>query len=334
MLRVVDTARRILITGGGGYIGSALAEKLINLDGIERVVSIDLHHDAVPDRPVVGNVSKSPDAGKLIRIESDVREPLGDVLSDHGIDTVIHLAFLLRTHRNEKFARSVNVDATAALLAESATSNIARFLYLSSTTVYGAHARNNRILTEADQPEPTPGFQYSQHKLEAENLVNEHATLYPETRTTILRACPVLSAGASNFISSSLGMRFLPVPRGHDPDLQFIHLNDLLDAIVTVIRSEHAAGIFNIAGQGSIKLTEMTRLTGARRVPVPRELLRPVIDLSWKFHIQNKSPVSGLDLITYPWIVSCEKACETIGWKSTFSSREAIESWASGRRSS
>ncbi|MCZ6538936.1 MAG: NAD-dependent epimerase/dehydratase family protein [Chloroflexi bacterium] len=317
---------RVLVTGGAGYIGSALVAKLLDLNEIDLVVSLDLARSSTYRQPLDQHASK-----KLVTIDQDIREPLAAVISEHNIDAVVHLAFLLRTHRDEAHARSINVEATGQLLKDVVETGVRRFVYLSSTTVYGASASNNRPFLESDETLPTPGFQYSQHKGEAERVNSRFANDHPDVKTTILRACPVMSPGASNFISDSLGMKFLPVPLGHDPELQLIHLDDLLTALVMGLRGENAAGLFNIAGEGTVRWRELARITGAIRIPVPRALLKPIISASWALRLQSKSPGPGLALITYPWLASTEKARVALGWKPEFTTRQTVEIWWASR---
>jgi UDP-glucose 4-epimerase len=323
--RVLVTTR-VLITGGAGYIGSALVADLLARDSIERVVSLDAAYP-MTCRRTPGQ--RAP--GKLVTIKQDVREPLAAVIDEHSIDTVVHLAFLLQTHRDAPYARSINVGATERLLKACARTGVKRFIYLSSTTVYGARASNIRPFDESDETVPTPGFQYSQHKVEVERIISKFATDHPDVKITILRACPVMSPGASNFISGSLGMKFLPVPMGHDPDLQFIHLDDLLAAFVMVLRTENATGTFNIAGEGTIKWSDLARISGATRIPVPHAVLKLIINVSWVLRLQSMSPGPGLAMITHPWLASTDKALGTLGWKPEFTTRQAIESWAANK---
>ncbi|MCI0834243.1 MAG: NAD-dependent epimerase/dehydratase family protein [Chloroflexi bacterium] len=320
---------RVLVTGGAGYIGAALVAKLLGLKEIDLVVSLDLAHSRTYRQALDRHASK-----KLVTIDQDIREPLAAVISEHGVNTVIHLVFLLQTHRDEAYAHSINVEATGQLLEAIAETGVKRFVYLSSTTVYGASASNNRPFRESDRTLPTPGFQYSRHKVETERIISQFANDHPEpdgVKITVLRACPVMSPGASNFISESLGMKFLPVPMGHDPDMQFIHLDDLLAAIVLVLQAENAAGLFNIAGEGTVRWSELARISGATRIPVPLALLKSVISAGWALRLQNKSPGPGLALITYPWLASTERALVALGWKPEFTSRQAVEIWSASR---
>ena len=330
---VPEGPARILVTGGAGYIGSALVAKLLVMSEIDLVVSLDLEHSGTYRQALDQNTSK-----KLVTIDQDIREPLAAIISEHSIDTVIHLAFLLRTHRNEAYAHSINVGATGLLLEAVAETGVGRFVYLSSTTVYGARPSNNRPFRESDRMLPTPGFQYSQHKMEAEEIISRFDDDHQgpdDVKITILRACPVMSPSApdksSNFISESLGMKFLPVPMGHDPDLQFIHLDDLLAALVVVLRAENASGTFNVTGEGTVKWSELARITGAIRIPVPLALLKSVTSASWALHLQSKSPGPGLALITYPWLASTERALVALGWKPEFTTRQSIEIWSASR---
>ena len=148
---MVDPPTRVLVTGGAGYIGAALVKTLADRDDIELVVSVDISHD---DETQTGDM-RDEWPHSLIKINQDVRESLTGLLTEYRIDTVMHLAFLLQTQRDETYARSVNVDATANLLQACAASPVTRFIYLSSTSVYGARSGNTGPFTETDRPDPT-----------------------------------------------------------------------------------------------------------------------------------------------------------------------------------
>ena len=307
--------RRFLITGSAGFLGRAAAHRLATRTATERLVALDLRPTPA-DRPQIESV------------EEDVRFfPVG--LLD-GIDAVVHLAFAIRPTRRPDHDRSVNVDATARLLAACGAAGIERFVYLSSTTVYGAHPDYRRPYRETDRVRPVPGFEYAEHKVEVERLIARHATAHPGFRPVVLRGCVVMGPGADNFITESLGMAVLPSPAGSEPPMQYLHIEDFADVLVRVVESD-ITGTFNVAGSETITWREMVAIAGGRVVPIPARLLAGVIDLSWALHLQTRSRSPGLAYIRYPWLASTDLIGQELGWEPSLTSRRAVEAWAEAR---
>jgi nucleoside-diphosphate-sugar epimerase len=142
---------RILVTGAAGLIGSGVAARL---RGEHDVTGLDL-------RP-----------GGEVGLLHDIRQPL-DLA---GFDAVVHVAALHAPHvgrASDADFRAVNVDATARLLDAALAAGVSRFVYTSSTSVYG-HAlepRDGRAAWIDEDVEPQPRDVYDETKLEAEALV-------------------------------------------------------------------------------------------------------------------------------------------------------------------
>jgi UDP-glucose 4-epimerase len=318
---VADTGKRILITGSAGFLGEATLDRLTAIDDNTFVVALDTR------------LTRGPmgETRRFISVVSDLRQPLDDLLTDYEIDSVIHLAFLLRPPRDLHEAYEVNVTATRRLLeACDRAGSVRQVVYLSSATVYGAHASYVRPYVETDPPNPVLGFSYSEHKKEAEALLNEYAGKHPECAVAILRACVITGPGADNFITDSLGMRFLPVPAGANPEMQFLQIYDYADALQAVV-NQHAAGTFNIAGSGTVKWREMIEMAGSTAIPAPAPLLEILTDFSWKTGLQQRSPAVGLAFIRYPWLVDTGKIQLQLGWHPQHTSRETFAAWAASR---
>jgi nucleoside-diphosphate-sugar epimerase len=142
---------RILVTGAAGLIGSAVAALLRE------------RHDVVGlDRA----------SGPRIDLVADLRAPL----RLHGFDAVVHVAALHAPHvgvASEDEFRSVNVDATARLIDAALAAGVARFVFTSSTSVYG-HAlepAGGRAAWIDEETQPRPRDVYDETKLAAEALV-------------------------------------------------------------------------------------------------------------------------------------------------------------------
>ena len=316
---MAELPKRIAITGAAGLLGTADITRLAASASVERIVAIDLR----PARPRPGS------EGKVASVVRDVREPVDDVLSQHGVEAVIHLAYLLRPSRDRAVARRVNVEATQSLLKGCAAAGVQQIVYPSSTTVYGAHPGFTHPFTEDDPPNPVRGFQYSEDKVAAERLLTAYGDEHPETAVSILRGCVVMAPGADNFITNALGRAVLPAPAGADPEMQFLHAEDYSAAVEAVLAAR-AKGIYNIAGAGTVRWRAMVAAAGGRLVPLPAPVLTGIIDLSWRLRLQNESPACGLNFIRYPWLASTGKIGRDLGWKARHSSMEALLSWRGG----
>ena len=90
---------------------------------------------------------------KFLPWDVSVSQP--DIFARHEIDTVVHLAYVLNPARQEARARMVNVAGTANVLQASEQAGVRHVIYLSSTSVYGAHADNPELLSETEATAPT-----------------------------------------------------------------------------------------------------------------------------------------------------------------------------------
>ena len=318
---LADLPARIAVTGSAGYLGSATVAALCSRPEVELVAGIDIAPTELRPRQT----------RRLISITHDIRTSLLDVLRDLDIEAVIHLAFLLRPARDESLAADININATGRLLEDCEAAGVGQFVYLSSTTVYGAGPERNRPAVEEDPVNPVRGFQYSEHKAAAERLILDHSRRNPNMRACILRGCVTMAAGAENFITQAFARRVLPVPAGANPEMQFLHLDDYT-AIVETALTKRANGIFNIAGNGTLRWRDLVRTAGAMALPLPAPILKGLTGLTWRLGLQNYSKPAGLNFIQYPWLASTEKVRSELGWQPTHSSRDAFTDWAKSRR--
>ena len=316
---MAELPRRIAITGAAGLLGGADIARLAA--SVERIVAIDLRPARVPPG----------EEGRVVSVVRDVREPVDDILSEHGIEAVIHLAYLLRPSRDRAAARRVNVEATESLLKGCAAAGVRQIVYPSSTTVYGAHPGFVRPFTEDDAPNPVRGFHYSEDKVAVERLLTAYAGEHPEAAVSVLRGCVIMAPGADNFIARALGKPVLPAPAGANPEMQFLHADDYSAAVETALASR-TKGTYNIAGAGTVRWRDMVAAAGSRLVPLPAPLLTGIIDLSWRLRLQSESPACGLNFIQYPWLASTEKIERELGWRPQHGSMEALLSWCGGRQ--
>src|SRR3989449_130862 len=154
-------ASRCLVTGGAGFIGSHVAERLVALGHQVRVVD---------------NLSTG-DAANLAGLDGEIELLRGDLCEPDvcrravaGIDVVFHLAALPsvpRSLRDPWASHAANVNATMRLLEACRAANVSRIVYSSSSSVYGDTA----VLPKTESVEPLPRSPYAASKLAGEQYV-------------------------------------------------------------------------------------------------------------------------------------------------------------------
>ncbi len=153
---------KIFITGGAGYVGSKLVPELIKLGHEITVFDLMIYgEDVLESHP------------KLIKIKGDIRNT--DLLSKKlpGNEIIIHLACISNDpsfELNPKLGKSINLDAFEPLVKTCIKSNIHKFIYASSSSVYGIKKEKN--VTEDMKLEPLTD--YSKFKGDCEKILNSY----------------------------------------------------------------------------------------------------------------------------------------------------------------
>jgi nucleoside-diphosphate-sugar epimerase len=161
--------KKILVTGGFGYVGSRLTPHLLELGHSVRVLDLMLYTraglEALEKHP------KYPEwKSRFELVEGDIRDPAVAGRAVAGVDTVIHLAAISNDPTgeiDEVLTRQVNFDAVGLLVALARAAGVRRFVNASSSSVFGI--KNAADVTEQLEPEPLTA--YSRNKMLAEWLV-------------------------------------------------------------------------------------------------------------------------------------------------------------------
>lgn len=314
-----DAPLRIAITGASGYIAGRLISRLQESDKAEAILATDIRPPAVHH------------SRKVKFVCWDVATPCPDIFSDHRIDTVIHLAYVINPGRREARARRVNVDGTDNVLQACEEAGVRHVIYLSSASVYGAHADNPPFLTEADSVRPVKGFQYSEDKAAAESRLAAFAERNLSAAVTVLRVCPVMGPNADNFIANAFKKPILPAIGSADPPMQFLHEDDLVLTLARCLKLR-PRGVYNVAGDGTIHWSEMVSMMDRPLVRLPAPAWYFLTSAAWNLRLQSDSPACGLDFIRYRWTVGAEKIKAELGVEFRHTSRSAWQSYVRPNR--
>jgi nucleoside-diphosphate-sugar epimerase len=253
--------RKVLVTGGAGFIGSHLVDELIKE---ECEVSVLDNFSTGKFENIEENLTQA----KLRLVEGDIRETQKVQNAIGDSEAVFHLAAITSvpysvTHPD--VTRDVNVNGTLNLLKASLNSGVEHFVFISSCAVYG-EAEHLPISEE----EPTkPLSPYAESKLEAEHHCKEFYTKRG-LKTTILRPFNVYGPGMRSDQYGGVIAKFIerlqrakpPIIYGDGTQTRdFVHVHDVVGAMKMVIGNEKAAGqTFNVATGAPTTISQLAQL--------------------------------------------------------------------------
>jgi nucleoside-diphosphate-sugar epimerase len=273
-LEEVKLVSKVLITGGAGFIGHHLTRRLLRmsyevvvLDNFKtgKMQNISPHLKNAPFKLVVGDVRNK----KVIRNAMN------------GVDAVVHLAALIsveESFKNPIETHNVNVTGTLNVLEEAARMNIEKFIYASSTAVYGD---GNPLPLREGYP-PKPLSPYATSKVSAEYYCEMFHRSY-RLKTVILRYFNVYGPGQENnpysgviakFLSNALSGAPIVIHGDGKQTRDFIYIDDVVEATILALESSDAVGqTFNICTGTPVSINELATIV--------KELMRKDLKITY-----------------------------------------------------
>lgn len=255
--------RVVLVTGAARHLGGLMVRSLVRDPSIDRVVGVDVEP---PRRPLLG--------AEFVR--ADIRNPvIGRVLASADVDTVVHMGVIAtpRQAGGRTVMKDINVIGTMQLLAACQKSESVRHLVVKSTaSVYGAGPRDPALFTEDMTPKHPPTSGWAKDSVEVEGYVRGFARRRPDVTVSILRLANAIGPRVETAMTAYFTLPLIPTVLGFDARLQFVHEDDAIAALHRAITATKA-GVFNIAGDGILAMSQAVSRTGRPSVPVPGALL-------------------------------------------------------------
>ncbi len=237
----------VLITGGAGYIGTVLTKHLVKEDSVTKIIVYD-NFSRLNYNLFLGE--KLPNHEKIQFIQGDILDlrKLKKVLE--GVDVVCHLAARVTTpfaNIDSHFFEQVNHWGTAELVSAIEESKVEKFLYLSSTSVYGA---SDDMVDEKVYPNPKTFYGMSKYRGEeqAKRLLNKMSAY-------ILRCANVygfsrsmrFDAVINRFMFDAHFIKKISIHGNGKQYRAFIHVQLLMKVLVHIItKSDVPKGIYNV----------------------------------------------------------------------------------------
>ena len=273
--------------------------------------------------------------------QGDVRDP--DALREAfaGADAVVHLAFMITGTASRQTIRAINVEGTLGAFAAAAAAKVQRFVYASSVAAYGFHSDNPIGMTEEWPVRPAARLFYAQEKAELERLLDEQAREHPGLGLYLLRPPIVLgphAVGAKDALPAPVAAvaqrmlelaRQLPVPipvPAPDLPMQFIHEDDVGQALLACVVAEGPPGAYNIAADGVLTVADVVRELGLTPVPIPAGLTSSAARVAAQIPPLPFLPPAAewVEAATHPAIMDTSKAKRELGFQPKHTALEAL----------
>ncbi|WP_298176644.1 NAD-dependent epimerase/dehydratase family protein [Saccharomonospora sp.] len=311
----------VLVTGVSGELGGRLLSRLGACPGFDRIVGVDT---SPPSRGVLRQLGR---LGRVEFVRADIRNPLlAKIMTSAKVDTVVHAGPMCHPAGSggDSSAKETNVIGTMRLLAACQNSPYVRKLVVASTTaVYGASPRSQAVFTEDAELIPTVASGYSKDAVELEGYVRGFARRRLDVEVTTLRFADIVAPDFDTVFSRYFSLPLVPTVLGFDSRLQFLHAEDAL-AVLERATTEEKPGVFNVAGDGVLTLSQAIRRAGRAPLPLPRLAMSPVGKVLRNARTVNVS-ADLVRLLNFGRVVDTTRLTREFGYSPRWTTRQAFD---------
>ena len=262
---------KALVTGGCGFIGSHIVEKLLNMN-CEVTVIDNLSTGRLE------NLKDFKENNNLKIVTADIcdYEQISPYFKD--IDWVFHMAALAdivpSIQMPEHYFRS-NVNGTFSVLQAARNANVKKFLYTASSSCYGIPDSYPTSENAAIRPQ----YPYALTKNLGEQLAMHWAQVYKlsvislrlfNVYGTRSRTSGTYGAVFGVFLAQKLAGKPFTIVGDGNQTRDFTYVTDIADAFITAAKSNISGEIFNVGSGGTYSVNRLTELLGGEKVYIPK----------------------------------------------------------------
>lgn len=311
----------VLVTGAAGYVGRlCVAALAARGDELEALIALDV---------------AAADSGRLdgvIYEQGDICDAsLGALFREYRIDTVVHLASIVRAPRGapEDLAYRVDVLGTENVLHACKASGAKRLIVTSSGAAYGYHPDNPDWLDEDDPLRGNEEFEYSKNKRLIEGVLARWREEHPELKQIVFRPGTVVGKDVHSPVTDLFEKPVILGIRGSTSPFVFIWDQDLVACLVDAVFSDKV-GIYNQAGDGALTTREIARLLGKPYIELPASWVKAILWTQQRLGLSDNGP-ERVAFLQYRPVLSNRRLKEEYGYVPELTSREAFELYARTR---
>ena len=259
--------KRLLVTGGAGFIGSHLVDHLLRSD-VEQITVVDDFNDFYEPEIKRANIREHLKDPRYTLLEADIRDraALETIFKQRTFDCIVHLAARagVRPSLSEpQLYTETNINGTVNLLEFARQHNIKQFVFGSSSSVYGINAK---VPFSEDDPIRQPISPYAATKAAGELLCHTYSHLYG-LRCVCLRFFTVYGPRQRPDLAihkfAKLISQNKPIPVFGDGTTRrdYTYVDDIIGGVVAAINYDKSDyEVFNLGESRTVELCELIAL--------------------------------------------------------------------------
>jgi len=311
---------RALVTGLSTYWGGRVAQALEQRPDVEVVVGVDTRDPRVP-----------LDRTEFVRTDSS-HSILARIVRATQVDTIVHTHLIVDSTRvSGRTLHEINVIGTLNLLAAAGapSSPVRKVVLKSSGLVYGSNGPDPYFFRE-DMTRTGPArTNVERSLLEVEAILHDFADDNPHVDVTLFRFANVLGDHLDTPFAVALRRPIVPEIFGFDPRVQFVHEDDVVDALMYATNND-IPGVYNVAGDGNMPWSEVCTIVGKRRLALPFVLTNFASEPPRLLRIWDLPP-EALMLLRYGRSIDNSRY-QRAGFRYSYTTAGTVDAFAQGLR--
>jgi nucleoside-diphosphate-sugar epimerase len=327
----------VAVTGPTGEIGKPF------LRALERTREVG---------KVLGMARRPFDPASMGLRKTEYRQ--GDVLDREAVDrlvaeadVVVHLAFIVLGASDR--TRDINLEGSRNVFQAAVDAGVERLVYTSSVAAYGFHDENPVPLTEDVPTRGSDAHPYSAQKAELERVLTEVTQGADGTGVYVFRPCIVAGPEARMLIDAIPYVRIgnqlpgairrlfeqVPVLKPVIPDpgvpFQLVHHDDVASALKAAVIGRGEPGVYNLAADDDITMSDLASAIGWYSVPVPELAVDATAEIVSRLPFVP-AEATWVNAARTPVLMDTAKARKALRWKPAHSSRDTLQATVEASR--
>jgi UDP-glucose 4-epimerase len=264
-----------------------------------------------------------------------------------GADVVVHLAFMIMGDLKE--TTQVNLKGSRNVFSAAIESGAQRLIYASSVAAYGFHGDNPGLLAEDVPARGTERHYYSAQKAELEGAlwqlleaggpeayVFRPCIVAGPDALTLLETIPYIQLSDRMPSAVLRALEFMPALKPVIPDpgvpFQLVHHDDVASAMRAAVLGRGEPGIYNLAGPGTMTMSDLARALGWYSVPIPDLAVGAAAELVARLPFMP-AEAQWIETLRHPVLMDTERARQQLRWRPKHDAADTLTAMVQAGRS-